>query len=255
MNSTRQKNQLHIGLLKYFLLQGVIDEFFTEKVCYLLYISLLDVADSGKKNNQKNGSNSLHNNTLGNSGRFISPDPMQQGINHYIYAGNNPSTMIDPDGLYFGFYSWYNNWYSSQFYNNYAFNSSFYDFQYASLNYNMNNYSFNFSDSFNYQQFQYANVSFNQYTNSDMYKDQGWLSQIGSNALHGLKEGLLTATGAGALIPEIYNFATNQEYRDNTLDFFGKGDWGDRNMTRLGMLTAATLGVFNMDAPMDIRDL
>ncbi len=41
------------------------------------------------------------------SGRYVSPDPAKQGINWYIYAGNNPTTMIDPDGLMFGFDTWF----------------------------------------------------------------------------------------------------------------------------------------------------
>ena len=32
-------------------------------------------------------------------GRFISPDPVKQGENYYIYCDNNPTTNIDPTGL------------------------------------------------------------------------------------------------------------------------------------------------------------
>src|SRR4030042_6472500 len=34
------------------------------------------------------------------TGRFISPDPARQGINYYVYCSNNPTTMVDPSGLW-----------------------------------------------------------------------------------------------------------------------------------------------------------
>jgi RHS repeat-associated protein len=34
-------------------------------------------------------------------GRFIQPDPSRQEENHYTYAGNNPTSRIDPDGTFF----------------------------------------------------------------------------------------------------------------------------------------------------------
>ena len=33
------------------------------------------------------------------TGRFISPDPAKDGLNWFVYAGNNPTTMVDPTGL------------------------------------------------------------------------------------------------------------------------------------------------------------
>ena len=38
-------------------------------------------------------------------GRFISPDPAQQGTNWYVYCNNNPTTNIDPTGL-----NWWSSW-------------------------------------------------------------------------------------------------------------------------------------------------
>ena len=32
-------------------------------------------------------------------GRFITLDPIKDGVNHYAYVGNNPMNRIDPDGL------------------------------------------------------------------------------------------------------------------------------------------------------------
>src|SRR4030043_573543 len=34
------------------------------------------------------------------TGRFISPDPAKDGLNWFVYAGNNPTTMVDPSGLW-----------------------------------------------------------------------------------------------------------------------------------------------------------
>src|SRR4030042_4955863 len=34
------------------------------------------------------------------TGRFISPDPAKDGLNWFVYAGNNPTTMVDTTGLY-----------------------------------------------------------------------------------------------------------------------------------------------------------
>ena len=34
-------------------------------------------------------------------GRFIQQDPIGEGMNWYAYAGNNPVTRVDPEGLFF----------------------------------------------------------------------------------------------------------------------------------------------------------
>ena len=35
-----------------------------------------------------------------NLGRFISEDPIQNGVNWYVYCGNNPLKFVDPTGLF-----------------------------------------------------------------------------------------------------------------------------------------------------------
>ncbi len=40
------------------------------------------------------------------SARFLSPDPMQQNNNYYAYCQNNPTTNIDPSGLYNDYYGY-----------------------------------------------------------------------------------------------------------------------------------------------------
>ena len=51
------------------------------------------------------------------TGRFISSDPAQQDLNWYIYAGNNPTTMIDPSGMY---YLGSKTWQTSNIFENFA---------------------------------------------------------------------------------------------------------------------------------------
>ena len=173
MNNTVKRSELLKLLFTLLFEKQKIEIIFAQETCYLLYIYFLTV-ESQENCVDENSANSICDSDISclgltymnarwmdnNIGRFISPDPLGQGINYYIYAGNNPTTFIDPSGLYYYSDSW--SFWDYYYYNsfNYGYLTDYnwnLDYDFGGYDFiRLNDYSFGFGE---FEQFAVASFA------------------------------------------------------------------------------------------------